>query len=306
MWNGPVSGLPEKARRPQDLKTSHSSPPVGTRRAELSDKPFRRGTPTWMAKGCTSPDAMLFEGEPGTAFRDCPDCPEMITVPAGTYHVGPPLYSSRTIFEVTFARPFAVGKYEITFEEWDACVADGGCDGYRPMDGGWGRGRQPVINVDWHQARSYTEWLSKKTGGVYRLLSEAEWEYVARAGSCTNFWWGDNAGTGNAVCMDCGTAWDGKGPAPVGQFKPNGFGLYDTAGNVSEWVEDCHTVAPIPPDGSALTIDKLRRTETCRLRRMRGGSWRQGTEEMRPESTEMGSPVFPNRFTGFRVAKALP
>ena len=306
VWDGPVAGLPEELQRPLDPGAIPLVPLPGKPRTTPSGRPDYRGTPIWEAKGCTSPDAKMFDGAPGPEFRDCQECPEMITVPPARYRVGPELYGNRPISEVVFAKPFAVGKYEVTFDEWDACVEDGGCKGYRPKDGGWGRGRQPVINVDWHQAKSYVEWLSAKTGGTYRLLSEAEWEYVARAGSCTTFWWGAETGTGNANCKDCGSAWDGKSPAPVGQFKPNAFGLYDTAGNVSEWVEDCNHSGRPPKDGSALTGDMVSKPKSCSQRQLRGGSWKQRSNEVQPESRELGSPIYPNKFTGFRVAKTLP
>ena len=99
---------------------------------------------------------------------------------------------------MSFAKPFAVGRFAITFEEWDACVADGGCNGHRPSDEGWGRGRRPVINVSWDDAKAYVAWLSRKTGKSYRLLTEAEREYVARAGTTTPFWWGSSISTGQA------------------------------------------------------------------------------------------------------------
>ncbi len=124
--------------------------------------------------------------EAGTVFRDCEGCPEMVVVPAGTYMMGSPEEAYELpIHRVTIGEPLAVGKYEVTFAEWDACVADGGCYGYRPDDEGWGRGKRPVTNVDWNQVQTYAMWLSEKTGKAYRLLSEAEWEYVARAGSGT-------------------------------------------------------------------------------------------------------------------------
>ena len=109
---------------------------------------------------------------------------------------------------VTFAQQFAVGEFALTFEEWEACIVDGGCNGYRPPDRGWGRGRLPVINVSWDDVRSYVAWLSKKTGKTYRLLSEAEREYVTRAGTTTAYWWGDEIGKGNANCNGCGSQWE--------------------------------------------------------------------------------------------------
>lgn len=133
----------------------------------------------------------------------------------------------------------AVGRFEVTFAEWDACVAAGGCR-RRPDDSGWGRGRQPVINVSWADAQEYAIWLVRRTGKPYRLLTEAEWEYAARAGSAVHYWWGNDAGHGEANCYDCGSRWDGRQAAPVGRFSPNPFGLYDMHGNVLEWVEDCY------------------------------------------------------------------
>ena len=146
---------------------------------------------------------------------------------------------------VTFARQFAVGKFAVTFDEWDACVADGGCNGYRPTDEGWGRGKRPVINVNWNDAKAYVAWLSQKTGKTYRLLSEAEREYVTRAGTTTPFWWGSSISTGQANYNgNQPTAADqrasfGRRPFRSNSFQPNPWGLYQVHGNVWEWTEDC-------------------------------------------------------------------
>jgi formylglycine-generating enzyme required for sulfatase activity len=145
----------------------------------------------------------------------------------------------RALHNVTIARPFAVSKFEQTFAEWNACIADGGCEQHEASDEGWGRGRQPVINITWNDAKSYAAWLSKVTGKSYRLLTEAEYEYAARSGTQTTYPWGDEIGKNNASCNGCGSQWDGINPAPVGSFAPNRFGLYDMVGNVWEWVEDC-------------------------------------------------------------------
>jgi formylglycine-generating enzyme required for sulfatase activity len=128
-------------------------------------------------------------------FQDCPTCPEMVVVPAGSFTMGSPANEpEREGLEkqvlVSIAAPFAVGRFAVTFDEWDSCVADGGCNGYKPGDEGWGRGKHPVINVNWYDAKAYTTWLSRKTGKTYRLLSEGEREYVTRAGTMTPFWWG--------------------------------------------------------------------------------------------------------------------
>jgi formylglycine-generating enzyme required for sulfatase activity len=146
--------------------------------------------------------------EPGDTFKDCSECPEMVVVPAGSFTMGSPQSEKgRTYYEgpqhrVTFSQPFAVSKYAVTFDEWDACVADGGCDGYKPSDANWGRGKRPVVNVSWNDTQAYISWLKRKTGRDYHLLSEAEREYVTRAGTTTPFWWGSSILTGQANYTD--------------------------------------------------------------------------------------------------------
>ena len=178
----------------------------------------------------------------------------MVVVPAGSFMMGS---SERELgrdsdegpqHKVTIAEPFAVGKYEVTFDEWEACVASGGCDSYKPKDQGWGRGPRPVINVSWNDAIAYVEWLSAKVGKPYRLPSEAEWEYAARAGTTTRYWWGDEITIENAnYGRNVGKTTD------VGSYPPNRWGLYDMQGNVWEWTEDCYhdSYKVAPEDGSA-------------------------------------------------------
>ena len=184
----------------------------------------------------------LRESPPGSTFRDCDQCPEMVVIPEGRFRMGDLNGvgddDEKPVHDVTIASPFAVGKYEVTFAEWDACVAGGGCT-HRPADRGWGRGTRPVIDVSWDDTQAYVRWLSRATGKPYRLLSEAEWEYVARAGSTTKYQLGDDVGTNKANCVGCGSQWDAKSTAPVGSFAANAFGLFDTTGNVQEWVADC-------------------------------------------------------------------
>src|SRR6185295_13805483 len=128
---------------------------------------------------------------------------------------------------------FAVSKFDVTFDDWDACMTTGGCphEG-RASDFGRGRGNRPVIFVSWDDARAYIAWLSRMTGKPYRLLTEAEYEYAARAGTQTSYPWGDEIGKNNANCNGCGSQWDGRGTTPVGSFSPNRFGLFDMVGNV--------------------------------------------------------------------------
>ncbi|MDP6342020.1 MAG: SUMF1/EgtB/PvdO family nonheme iron enzyme, partial [Alphaproteobacteria bacterium] len=222
---------------------------------------------------------------PGTTFKDCGDCPEMVVVPAGPFNMGSNRGADdeKPIHRVTIPAPLAVGKYEVTFAQWDACVSAGGCGGHRPNDQGWGRGNRPVINVSWENATAYVAWLSDKTGKSYRLLSEAEWEYVARAGTTTRYWWGDKppvcrAGAANGAKFDDDQACDDTGTEPVGTYRPNAFGLYDVHGNVWEWVEDCWhgNYRDAPTDGNAWTTGG-----ECGRRVLRGGSWFNGPRYLR-------------------------
>jgi formylglycine-generating enzyme required for sulfatase activity len=188
----------------------------------------------------------------------------------------------------------------MTFDEWDACAADGGCNGYKPADQGWERGRRPVINVSWDDTKTYLVWLSRKTGKPYRLLSEAEFEYAARAGTTTAYYWGDEIGKGNANCR-CGSQWDGKQTAPIGSFAPNAFGLYDMAGNVYQWVQDCYhgDYNGAPTGGSAWT------SGDCSLRVLRGGSWSSYLENLRSADRGRNSTDLRDDSVGFRVGRTL-
>ena len=219
--------------------------------------------------------AELLKLNPGNSFAECADvlsddrtihhihrhCPDMVVVKAGQFMMGEKSEQRK----VTVAGPFAVSKFAVTFDQWDACVAGGGCDGYAPSDAGWGRGIRPVIYVSWIDAQHYVEWLNRMTGtGGYRLLSEAEFEYAARAETTTEYPWGDEIGNGNANCDGCGSRWDNKQTAPVGSFKANRFGLYDMQGNIWQWVEDAYSADAMPSAGSGDSISS---------RVLRGGAW---------------------------------
>jgi formylglycine-generating enzyme required for sulfatase activity len=233
---------------------------------------------------------------PGRVFRDCPNiCPEMVVVPAGSFMMGSNEYDSeKPQRKVTIARPFAVGKFEVTFAEWDACVADRGCQ-HRPGDEGWGRGRRPVINVSWHDVKEYVGWLSRKTGKTYRLLSEAEWEYAARAGTTTRYAFGDTISKSQAQ-------FQAGQPAEVGSFAANKFGLHDFHGNVWEWVEDSlhpnYTGAPL--DGTVWPGGDVS------LRVLRGGAWDFTLPDgLRSASRSRYYPTNRIILIGFRVARTL-
>lgn len=242
---------------------------------------------------------------PGARFRDCEDCPEMVVVPAGSYLMGsPPSEEERDDNEgpqhpVAIGEPFAAGVFEVTFEEWDACVNAGGCGEYRPDDGGMGRGRRPVMNVSWKDAQRFVEWLREVAGESYRLLSEAEWEYAARAGTTTAYHYGEAIAL-NQANGSIDNGWHGH-TLPVGSFDANAFGLHDVHGNVWEYVQDCWNISyrGAPGDGSAWE------TGDCSIRVWRGGSWRNSHEELRSANRAAIQTFERLDYIGFRVARTL-
>ena len=261
---------------------------------------------------------------PADVFQDCEACPKMVVVPTGSFMMGSPASedgrddAERPQHRVTIDAPFAVGVYEVTFAEWDVCVQAGGCGGYRPGDEGWGRESLPVMKVSWEDAQGYVQWLSQETGARYRLLTEAEWEYVARAGTQTARYWGARESGqcryGNGAdaaarrefpdvdasnftgCSD-GYVYN----APVGSFQPNAFGLYDMLGNVWEWTEDCWNgdYSGAPANGSAWG------SGDCSQRVLRGGSWSTMPGSLRSAFRFGTSPGVRNRDLGFRVARTM-
>ena len=249
----------------------------------------------------------------GQRFRDCPDCPEMVVVPAGSFQMGSPSSevgrsdNEGPVHRVTVGSPFAVGVFEVKFAEWDACASSGGCQGHRPSDGGWGRGRHPVVDVSWDDAKSYVQWLSSRTGERYRLLSESEWEYVARAETRTPFHTGGTISTDQANYQGSFTYGSGREgvyrerTVPVGSFPANGWGLHDVHGNVWEWVEDCWngSYAGAPRDGSAW------QSGVCSRRVLRGGSWVSSPGGLRSAYRNGDGTGYRGNSSGFRVARTL-
>ncbi|MBM3568681.1 MAG: formylglycine-generating enzyme family protein [Alphaproteobacteria bacterium] len=257
----------------------------------------------WVAVAATTVMAQAA----GQVFRDCPQCPEMIVVPAGSFVMGsgPHLESEEddeyvdqreTPARTVAMRGFALGRTEVTFRQWDACVASGACI-HRPHDEDWGRGTRPAINVSWHDAKQYLDWLSRTTGKRYRLPSEAEWEYAARAGTTTHY----HCGKRVQCLLD--TAWTKMNSHDhsqrVATRKANRFGLHDMVGNVYEWVEDCWF-----PDYTAAPADgRVRAVEACPRRTLRGGSWLVGGHLGRPASRLGYDPNYRGNDMGFRVAR---
>ena len=233
--------------------------------------------------------------------------PEMVAIPPGEFLVG--LLDDREYSDMrpwhlgTIERGFWMGRYEVTFDQY--CVSSlRGC----PSDQGWAKGSRPVIGVSWKQATAYVEWLAEATGEPFRLPSEAEWEYAARAGTDTRYWWGDEIDQDGKVwanCVDCGGEWDEKSrTAPVGSFAVNPFGLYDTAGNVSEWVQDCWSDNYDNGPTTAAAREKDSGGE-CGLRVLRGGSWSDDTRVLRSAYRYWFDTGNSSLYVGFRLTQDL-
>lgn len=256
-------------------------------------------------------EEVLFADGFEPTFTDCADCPTMVMIPAGSFTQGsPPDEPERRSNEgpqrIVNVPAFAMGQTEVTFAQWDACVADGGCS-HDPSDSGWGRSDRPVINVSWDDAQEYITWLSNKTGQNYRLPSESEWEYATRAGTAGRFNTGDCITTdqanfwGGSPAQGCPTGVVRSQTVPVASFAPNGFGLHDTHGNVWEWVQDCWNTDFIgaPTNGNAWM------TGECSRAVLRSGSWVNVGSNLRSASRNTTDRGFRVNYFGFRVARSV-
>ena len=244
----------------------------------------------------------------GRVFRDALSSggagPQMVVLPTGRFRMGDlsgdGYNNERPVHTVTISRPIAMGRYPVTFEDYDLYVWAMGSK--RPGGSGWDRGRRPVIEVNWHDARAYATWLSAQTGKTYRLPSESEWEYAARAGTETAYSWGDEIGVNRANGHNSGSKWSGRKTSPVGSFEPNAFGLFDMHGNVWEWVEDCwhDNYEGAPTDGRAWTSagDSSRAV-------VRGGSWFDVPRFLRSAYRLRYRPSIRNIGCGFRLVQDL-
>ena len=242
----------------------------------------------------------------GQVFKDCETgCPEMVVVPAGSFMMGSPSSEAGRgdnegpVRRVAIPRPFAVGRYEVTYDEWDACIRDGGCEpagGLVANDQGWGRGRRPVIEVNQDSAEAFTAWLSARTGKGYRLLTEAEWEYSARAGTSTPYSTGDTITTEQA---NFGSTWEGN-TREVGAYPPNAFGLHDMHGNVDEWAGGCgarQASEDVGPGDRSIS-------QAC-APILRGGGWNSYEGGLRSAYRNPMVAGYSHDSSGFRVAREL-
>jgi len=233
--------------------------------------------------------------KPGAVFKDCETCPEMVVIPAGSFKMGGKGSSKeKPVHEVRIGYSFAVGKYEVTQAEWEAVM------GKNPSE--FKGARKPVEMVSWEDAKSFIKKLSEQTGKEYRLLSESEWEYMARAGSTTKYPWGDKIDSSKAKYESK----DGseESTVPVGSYSANAFGVHDTAGNVWEWVEDCQhkTYKDAPTDGSAWLSAS---GGDCEVRVLRGGAWGNGPGYLRSAFRNRTNATGRGDGLGFRIARTL-
>lgn len=233
-------------------------------------------------------------------FRDCPTCPLMVSLKKGAFSMGSNSSdpSEKPAHAVTINAAYAIGKYEVTVEEWNACATAGDCpriatDAARP--------KAPVRDVSWDDVQAYAKWLTKTTGKPYRLPTEAEWEYAARAGTSTRYWWGNQMRQGNGNCKDCGQPWQQDMPAPVGSFAANPYGLHDMNGSVWEWVSDCWHSSYKGAPSTGKSWDE----PNCRVRVIRGGSWREGADYMPTTTRFKYDSTVRQSQNGFRVAREM-
>jgi len=233
----------------------------------------------------------------GATFRDARHAPEMIVLPRGEFVMGAGSKQAPHPMQIDYV--FAIGKYAVTFDEYDTFARATGHE--LPDDEGWGRGNMPVINVSWYDAQGYVQWLGETTGRRYRLPSEAEWEYAARAGTQTIYWWGNFIHITQANYLET----PGFGTLFVNSFAPNPWGLYNMHGNVNEWVEDCYHASYVgaPSDGSARAADHAwTGSVDDHARVIRGGCWMSERHKVRSAYREKCEPSANSHYTGFRVA----
>ena len=268
----PAAQQPARTAAPAQTPGQASSPIPGA-------APAQQATP--QAAPSTSP-----------AVVSVPE-PEMIALQGGSFSMGSnddP--SERPIRRVT-VKSFAMGKYPVTVREWNACAAAKACN----FTAG-GKDDVPVTNVSWSDAKQYVTWLAERTGKAYRLPSEAEWEYAARGGTQSRYWWGDQIQSGNAGCKDCGGDGAAEQPVKVGSLKPNPFGLYDMGGSVDQWVEDCwhRNYQGAPADGAVWPGGD------CASHVIRSGSWKNDARYVRPANRDNYDTNVRYPTHGFRVA----
>jgi formylglycine-generating enzyme required for sulfatase activity len=280
----------ERPRAPTPPAPAPSAPPV--EKSTAASTPAPATAPRLPVKSSASPTGEI---------KDCATCPALIALSAGTFAMGSNSDdpAERPVHRVTIGQPFAIGKYEVTIEQWNACADASVCP--RLETEANASKSAPARNLSWDDAQVYVKWLTKTTGKTYRLPTEAEWEYAARGGTTTTYWWGNEMRKGYADCKDCGEPWRKDGPVNVGSFAANPFGLFDMNGSVWEWVGDCwhSSYKGAPPDG------RMWDEPGCPVRVIRGGSWPDGAAYMQSSTRFKYSASVRQSQNGLRVARDM-
>lgn len=290
------------APAPQAAKpAAPPSPPAAAAPAHTPSAPSANAAPPAAAPVVAVTPKPVTHPPVAGESRDCATCPVMIAVPTGSFSMGSNTDdpSEKPVHRVTIAAPFAIGKYPVTVEQWNVCVAANACQKLTPENNT--NKAAPARDLSWDDAQQYVKWLAKTTGKPYRLPTEAEWEYADRGGTTTTYWWGEQMRKGSANCKDCGDPWHKEGPETVGSFVPNPLGLYDMNGGVWEWTADCwhNSYQGAPADGVAWD------SPGCEMRVIRGGSWREGGTYMLSATRFKYSAGVRQSQDGLRVAKDL-
>lgn len=297
----PPAGAPPSTAPAAPVAKETPAAPAKTPPAKAAPAPAPAPAAAAPASAAASSPAPARAVAAGTDIKDCPACPTLVAIPAASFTMGSNTSdpSEKPAHAVTLAAPFAIGRYEVSVQEWNACAAAAGCQkiALRPGTGP----TAPMRDVSWDDAQQYVRWLSSVSGKPYRLPTEAEWERAARGGTATRYWWGEQMAQGKANCKECGKPWDEGAPANVGSFGANPYGLYDTSGSVWEWVADCwhNNYKGAPADGRAWD------EPDCRVRVIRGGSWREGAAYMVVSTRFKYDAGVRHSQNGFRVARNL-
>jgi formylglycine-generating enzyme required for sulfatase activity len=285
-------------------KASRPSTPPARLVREPAPPPSATPEPKAPAPAVVMPPPIVAAGpqaKAGAEITDCPACPVLISIPAGRFTMGSNSsdVSEKPAHPVSVNAPFAIGKYEVTVAQWNACADANACP--RLSSTSNPSPASPVRDVSWDDAQVYVKWLAATSGKPYRLSTEAEWEYAARAGTSTRYWWGEQMAVGKANCKDCGPPWRAETPGSAGSFAPNPWGLYDMNGSVWEWVGDCwhNSFKDAPSDAKAWD------TPNCSVRVIRGGSWREGAAYMVSSSRFKYDASVRHTQNGFRVARDI-
>ncbi|KLU36106.1 hypothetical protein AB595_15345 [Massilia sp. WF1] len=290
-------GAPAAAPPPKEIAAAPPPPASRTPAAKAGNAAAAKAAPAAPAAAALPARATA----PGAEIKDCPACPSLLSVPGGVFTMGNNASdpSEKPAHQVSIEAPFAIGRYEVTVQEWNACVAAGGCQKIDTAAGA--PPNAPMRDVSWDDAQQYVKWLGSVSGKPYRLPTEAEWEFAARGGTTTRYWWGEQMVQGKANCKECGKPWQNEAPANVGSFAANPFGLYDTSGGVWEWVADCwhNNFKGAPADARAWDAPD------CRVRVIRGGSWREGASYMVTSTRFKYDADVRHSQNGFRVARSL-